>query len=269
MKNIFKILAMVLLTSATQVQAANDTVRILRDSAEGVFTAAELEAKAYAVQYFKTKNPAYSEKELTYEGVDFSQLLVELKITDMQNKFIVVTCLDGYRPVIDGALLSHHHALLATKENPVLEKATPDKKWSLVKMGEKLVSPGPFYLVWDEMKETYPNGWPFQVAAISIVNKKDFADFRDLAPTGAFNEKTAAGHQIFMNRCSVCHSIRYVGPKGKAPDLAYVVRYRNNEYIANTIRTGRGVMPSFKSSLKETEIQSLIAFLQNQSEREK
>lgn len=212
------------------------------------------------------ENPAYNKKRITYRGFPLRELLQRLSgLPSMNDYKIVVTCLDGYRPVLDATIFSSGRALLAYQEDVVNDPSqkTPDGLWTQVKLGKDMVSPGPFYIVWDSATGTYPQGWPFQIVEILLVPQNEFEDLKQLAPKGPFDALATQGFHTFTETCMVCHSIRYVGPLGKAPDLAYVTDYRDSAYLSALIQSGRGAMPAFASVLSKAQIAGVIQYLKN------
>lgn len=235
--------------------------------ARSEFTIAEIQKKIALQNVNLQKNPNYENKPMAYEGVNLKSLIASVlpSVASRLSQYkIVFTCLDGYRPVLDGDILNDGNAYLVTRELNPGENGVKAKSgnFTLLKAEAKMVDPGPFYLVWDSAAH-FPDAWPYQVADISLVLKTEFAETAQLAPRGDFDTATASGYQVFLKNCTACHSIRYIGPHGRAPDLAYVVGYRSEDYIRTTLKNGRGMMPAFKEILKPAEIIQLIAYLKN------
>jgi len=232
------------------------------------YNLSELKKKYKEIKINIDKHPAYNNSTKQYLGFDFLNLMQSdlVNIGNFDDYKVIITCTDGYRPVLELNLFTQHKAYLAYREDNLSETAdlSPDKMWTLVKLGEKLVSPGHFYLIWDS-KSTYPDGWPFQIQEISLVRKNEFEDYKKLAPVGAFNARISKGYDLFVQNCSVCHSIQYVGPHGKAPDLAYVTGYREEKYILNLLKNGRGAMPSFDKVLSHDQKLSIYEFLKSKA----
>ncbi len=241
------------------------------------FKLEELKNKLKEQSFIVSTNPAYSNSSISYQGFDFKEILATFGESLNLDEFkIVVTCKDGYRPVLDPKLLRQGRAFLAFRETlpGKVGELTYDSLWSKVKMGESYVSPGPLYLVWDTIT-TYPTGWPFQIVEIALVPNSQLNNISPVAPIGAgnleldsFNNSDnksdyQSGYKSFTQNCSVCHSIRNVGPHGKAPDLGYVTGYRDDSYILNILEKGRGAMPSFKSILQEKDALNIIKYLKS------
>ncbi len=210
------------------------------------------------------QNPAYGNKSMAYRGFSFQEILEKVAPgVNLADYKILVTCLDNYRPVLDVSTLSQGRALLAYREEtPDPKNVSDDGLWTKLILNEKMVSPGPFYIVWDTTA-TYHQGWPLQIAEILLVPNADFKEFVALAPKGNYDSVVTAGFHKFVENCAVCHSVRYVGPLGKAPDLAYVTDYRSADYIQTILRTGRGAMPSFTGVLSAADVLALRKYLEN------
>ncbi len=196
---------------------------------------------------------------IKYEGVNFSRFVATLgrKITD--DDLVIITCTDGYRPVLQGEIFKDGKAILAYKEVEPSKRITKDGRWTKVKMEDEFVSPGPYYLVWPSQKG-HKHSWPYQIQSIEIKRKEDFVEFSKIKPKGA---TALEGFEVFKSKCIKCHSIFYIGPKGKAPDLAYVMGYRTKSYIKNRIRRGRGKMPPFsKSMISDEQITQIQEYLE-------
>jgi mono/diheme cytochrome c family protein len=85
-----------------------------------------------------------------------------------------------------------------------------------------------------------------------------------VARTPARAAEQDAGVQPFQVHCAMCH-----GPDGKGdtvigksagiPDLhAAVVQQQSDEYLADFIANGKGMMPPFKNSLSSEQIHALV-----------
>jgi len=78
----------------------------------------------------------------------------------------------------------------------------------------------------------------------------------------------AAGSATFRTKCAMCHGQdgagSEVGKSMNVPDLrSPVVQKLTDGQIAQIISDGKGGMPSFKSSLSEDEIHSLVAHVRS------
>lgn len=87
--------------------------------------------------------------------------------------------------------------------------------------------------------------------------------------TGALTFSIAAmaadpinGGQIYQAQCSNCHGASGVSSIPGVPDFSRGEGlFQPDSTLANTVRTGKGVMPGFQGILKESEIFDVIAYL--------
>ncbi len=238
----------------------NDTLVVKIDEMKETsisFDQWEKKYSKYITELKVTSHPNYK-NVINYRGITFSSFLKDNYREIKKDDLIIVTCTDGYRPVLDGNLFQDGKAVLAFSEVEPKENITEDKRWTKVKMENELVTPGPYYLVWPSM-EGHKHSWPYQIQKIEILKKDKFEEFSKIRPK---NKNAYLGFEVFKNKCIKCHSIKYIGPKGKAPDLAYVMGYRSNDFIKNRIRKGQGKMPPFsKLQLKESDIDEVLKYL--------
>jgi mono/diheme cytochrome c family protein len=78
----------------------------------------------------------------------------------------------------------------------------------------------------------------------------------------------AVGKVIFRTKCAMCHGPdgggSEVGKSMNVPDLrSTVVQKLPDARLAQVIAKGKGGMPSFKSSLSEDQIHSLVAHIRS------
>jgi mono/diheme cytochrome c family protein len=76
----------------------------------------------------------------------------------------------------------------------------------------------------------------------------------------------SAASATFRLKCTMCHgpdgSGSEVGKSMNVPDLrSQVVQNQSDAQLAQIISDGKGGMPSFKSSLSEDQIHSLVAYV--------
>src|SRR6202521_3269848 len=79
---------------------------------------------------------------------------------------------------------------------------------------------------------------------------------------------SAAGSATFRTRCAMCHgqdgSGSEVGESMNVPDLrSAVVQKLPDAQLAQIIADGKGGMPSFKNSLSEDQVHSLVAHVRS------
>ena len=216
----------------------------LRNSFKGGLT--KLEVK---------EHPNYSGQTINYRGVLFNKIIESFSRKITSEDLIIITCTDGYQPVLKGEYFIDNKAVLAYEEVSPKNRISEDGKWTKVKMEDEYVTPGPYYLVWPSVKN-HKHSWPYQIQKISVIKKTNFKQFSKIEPKA---NNTKEGFEIFKNKCIKCHSIKYIGPKGNAS----VVGYRTKSYIKNRIRKGRGKMPPFsKKLITDNEIGEVLKYLE-------
>jgi cytochrome c6 len=81
-------------------------------------------------------------------------------------------------------------------------------------------------------------------------------------------QSRAAAKAIFQAKCAMCHGPNGAGSEaGKSlnvPDLrSEAVQKLSDAELAKTISDGKGGMPSFKSSLSEAQIHTLVSYVRS------
>jgi mono/diheme cytochrome c family protein len=137
-------------------------------------------------------------------------------------------------------------------------------RFSEVDQGKAKISPGPFYVVWENGALDVP--WPYQLVKVEAVAWA--TKFPRVVPPKVSADSTVMkGFILFKNDCIRCHSINLqggdVGPELNAPQN--VTEYWRPEVLQDFIRDAPGFrfkskMPSF-TSLKSEQISQLIAYL--------
>lgn len=231
--------------------------------------------------------PAYHQPK-AYRGVSFKKILRWLLglpkgvdsrefVSRLKNYVVEITCTDGYQPVLDAEMFfnDQQKALLAYQE---LDSSNwwsfayrVDVPWSILKDNGNEVNPGPFYLVWNTA-ETFPSGWPYQVAKVRLVSKLESVK-RQLSQSpegfkGNLNQFNN-GAKIFTNNCMSCHAINGVGANGgRAPDLGEALP----NVTDNDIRTVW--LPKMEDGLiikklSQVDIDNLIGYLRDKTAKTK
>lgn len=239
---------------------ADDSLRIKTDKKELLVHYSEWMSryKKYLKKLVVIDHPNYEGRK-SYVGVSFNKFIQQELRSFSDEDLIIITCTDGYRPVLDAKVFKDGKAILAIREDSPSKRITKDRRWTKVKMENEFVTPGPYYLVWPS-QENHKHSWPYQIQSIEVRKKKNFNEFLKIKPK---SEVARKGFETFKSKCIKCHSIFYIGPKGKAPDLAYVMGYRTKSYVSNRIRKGRGKMPPFsKAMISDNEVEEVLKYLE-------
>ena len=206
-------------------------------------------------------DPIYKSKK-SYDGFRLTDVFKLAGFAaDQAADEIVFTALDGYSPNVSFEATQHHVAYLVFQEHGKQEEFEP------VQQGKTRLSPGPYYLVWEEgskVGDAIP--WPYQLVKIEVAN---FAEkYSLLYPGGAAADSPERrGFVVFMSECIRCHSINLqggeIGPELNAPKN--VTEYWRLEVLQAFIKDAPGFryeskMPAF-SQLSNAEVASLISYL--------
>lgn len=173
---------------------------------------------------------------------------------------IVFTAKDGYSPNVSLENVKAHKAFLTFQEHGRKED------FELVPQGKAMLSPGPYYLVWQEglaLAEKVP--WPYQIVKIEFVDfrQKYAAAYPEGGPAAA-----RKGFTIFKEQCIRCHSINLlggeIGPELNTPKS--VTEYWRRDVLPRFIKQAsqyraKSKMPDF-THLSDADVAHVIAYLQ-------
>lgn len=143
--------------------------------------------------------------------------VLQLAKIDLSAKLdeIVFTAKDGYSPNTSFENLRKHRAFLAYQEHGTVES------FGEVEQGKAMVSPAPFYVVWEEGKKlSHEVPWPYQLVKIEVVDTAK--KFANVYPKNAKpGSSVMKGFTIFKDQCLKCHSINLqggdIGPELNTP----------------------------------------------------
>ncbi|HEY6634046.1 MAG TPA: cytochrome c [Acidimicrobiia bacterium] len=71
----------------------------------------------------------------------------------------------------------------------------------------------------------------------------------------------ATGEEIYAQLCSNCHGDDLSGGVGPALGPGSAAEGESDEFLEFTIVNGRGRMPSFESSLDDTQLDRLVGYI--------
>jgi mono/diheme cytochrome c family protein len=74
----------------------------------------------------------------------------------------------------------------------------------------------------------------------------------------------AGGEEIYLELCSNCHGAQLQGGLGPALGPGSNSAGQPDEFLRVSITEGRGRMPSFSSTLSESQVDRLIAYLRQE-----
>ncbi|MGH3649319.1 MAG: c-type cytochrome [Acidimicrobiia bacterium] len=77
----------------------------------------------------------------------------------------------------------------------------------------------------------------------------------------------ATGEELYANLCENCHSADLSGRIGPDIGPGSPSATEPDEFLEFTIMNGRGRMPSFSSSLDETQLERLVGYIREVQDR--
>ena len=208
-------------------------------------------------------DPAYRTPTLfwAYTYKDFLKLSGLLQGSD--NPTLALEAADGYQFTLQAAVLNKPgcHVAFALGQKKGDEKFP----WKNFAHGKEPISPGPFYIVWQDGFTTNDSRpWSWQLVAISLYDPKKQ---NSLKPKDPRHNK---GFQIFQTHCQKCHSINLIGgaigfemnvPKN-------VTEYLNFDYFqsfAQSPRSYRARSPMPEQKLSTQDFKAVWDYLQDKS----
>jgi mono/diheme cytochrome c family protein len=206
---------------------------------------------------------------VTYTGIPLESLLQylyprEWKEFDGEVHF---HALDGYLSIVDAEKARQGTAYMAF--------ARADGKPFVIDNNhqqEHDVPLGPFYLVWDNVKnqgqqESNSYAWPYQVYRVALVSD---AMLLKLQPVAA-SPSVEAGFDAYKDNCLSCHNINGFGGKKFGMDLREAIKGRSRsdlrDWIDNPVAINRFTAmppldPGITGENRERVINQIIDYLQ-------
>lgn len=224
-------------------------------------------AKALKEETFTVKeHPVYDNTTVTYAGYYFKDVInylaSKLQIKNTSDLVFSIWSSDNFSAFVTNEDLMSGTAFFAIREiNSENKKSlkTADGLWTSI---EKHGSPGPFYLVWDNPKDTYWQKWPFKIVEITFVSKALKSRFDKISPGDDFME--TKGYRLVLNNCTSCHQVAGVGLGNMGPDLKALGQFRSEKDFNKQIRTPKGRMISFPETvLSDEDIKAMYLYLRS------
>ncbi|MFN5746170.1 MAG: c-type cytochrome [Methylococcaceae bacterium] len=176
-----------------------------------------------------------------YQGAGFSALLT-LAYGERWKRaeLIKLVTRDGYQPVMPVSALSRHSGLMAYAASGA------DTFGRLGDGHGGMVDPGPFYLVWENIRDGAARKdpqlqWPWQVVAVELTRLS--REYPQAAPLPATSDQVRRGFNAFIQHCAQCHQIN--GEGGViGPELNYpvnVTEYWRAEWLPRFIANPQAI----------------------------
>jgi mono/diheme cytochrome c family protein len=254
---------------ATSAWAAEPLLRVTGGGVTRQFTGTDLLARSDAATLDVPHDAAYG-RAMAYRAVPLRDLLADLPPDAADT--IEARATDGFvsqlpRPLVEGAAV------------PWVAVEDPRHPWP--QLPGKIVSAGPFYLVWQNPEATGVSSeqWPYALAALTAV-----ASPAQRWPAIAVNPSLAPdaparrGQAVFITNCLPCHQLGGNGEGTMGPDLLQpmpAVIYFTESGLRPLIRNPSSVrhwpaqqMPAFdRATIPDADIDAVIAYLRYLSAR--
>ena len=204
-----------------------------------------------------------------YTGFPANDLLTVVYGQSWKNtEEILFTCSDGYQPSIPSMKFKKYKSYLVY--------ASPERReFTLVNelQNNEPVRLGPFYLVWDnvknpELKSEGGSDWPYQVVSVDLISFSE--RFPNMASPNNSSEDVKRGFLAFRKYCMTCHTINGEGG-GKSVELNYpvsVTEYMKEPWLIRWMDNPTSVrynttMPALNPNAEDREliIKNIIAYL--------
>jgi mono/diheme cytochrome c family protein len=235
------------------------------------FTRDELLARHDSATLTISNDPAYS-GIVSYRAVPLRALLAVLPPD--AGDTLQARATDGFvaeipRRVIDGMAM------------PWIAVEDPAHPWPHLR--GKMVSAGPFYLVWQdpERARISPEQWPYALAALTVM-PSPIQRWPAIAvdPSVSENAPARRGQTAYIANCLPCHRLAGRGEGNVGPDLLHpmpATTYFTEPGLRTLIRDPAAVrswpglqMPAFDTaSLGDDEVDAIIAYLRYLAEPSK
>lgn len=199
-----------------------------------------------------------------YEGYDLRDLLARLpnlKQSNPQETLLVFTASDGYAPVM---LLSN--ALARRGVAAMRDVNSPQGNWQTFKQGKQLMTPAPFYMVWEDGEGFDEKDYPRAYKLVSLHLENAAAYYGAAYPR---EEQYKSGFKLFAKRCMRCHSVNLVGgvlgPELNVPKniTEYWEQSHLKTFIVNpSSYRARSKMPAH-TELTEQDIAAILAYIES------
>jgi cytochrome c2 len=219
------------------------------------------------------ENPTTSQA-VTYQGAALSALLSQVYGDRWRSAGLVkFETRDGYQPVVPVAVINQHAGLMAYAD------AGQDRLQVIGDGHGGTVDPGPYYLVWENIKDSGAKKdpwlqWPWQLAKVELTSME--REYPQTAPPLGASEAVMRGFNGFLSRCAKCHQINGEGG-AIGPELNYpvnVTEYWQNDWLPKFIAHPQAIrhnskMVGYKSSSPDpsAEIDDIVAYLRAMKDR--
>ena len=268
--NRFKQFLLILLVScAASVYAGESPTLTFRKNGEviRIMSIEEILQLKKEVEIVTVDNPTDS-KLHTYQGILLPVLLDQV-FGKAWKEFDIVKfkTSDGYQPVIPTESIKKGNGLISTGEKGF------QGFQKLQRLNGESVDPGPFFLVWENIKNARSKqdpwlSWPWQITEIELTSIA--REYPRSAPRDFKSNAAREGFLAFRQHCIKCHSVNGEGGS-VGPELNYpvnVTEYWREEWLVKfiadpqSIRANSRMIPLNREVKdRQAAIRSIIEYL--------
>jgi len=230
-------------------------------------------AEKIPVTGLTVENPTTSQAA-SYQGAALTALLSRVYGDRWKSAGLVkFETRDGYQPVVPVANINQHSGLMAYAD------AGQDRLQAIGDGHGGTVDPGPFYLVWENIRDSSAKKdpwlqWPWQLAKVELTSIE--REYPQTAPPPGAPESVMRGLNGFISHCAKCHQINGEGG-AIGPELNYpvnVTEYWQNDWLPKFIANPQAIRHNSKmvgyqsaSPEKSAEIDDIVAYLRAMKDR--
>ncbi|MGE0714610.1 MAG: cytochrome c family protein [Alphaproteobacteria bacterium] len=210
-------------------------------------------------------DPVYK-KTKRFEGYRLAELLRAAwpQVDQWANEGgeLVMTASDGYAPSMNLAHALANKGVIAVRD---LDQP-PGDPWEPFPKGAAMITPAPYYLVWEGVDPADPHfRWPYRLVRLSVEPFQ--RRYGAAAPPAGAGARAESGYRLFVQNCIACHSLNLIGgtigPELNVPKN--ITEYWSANHLAAFIRDplsyrAHSKMPSF-GGLPDGDRAAIIAYL--------
>ncbi len=266
--------ATILLGSCTSIPSQLDPLaeisfRVVTPNDQQEFRLSDLKENL-EITSLSVDDPVYQETKM-YEGFWLHDLLAYAGLSEeIEGDTVRFQAADGYEIIMpyDQFRQVRQRGLVAFRDI-----AAEREDWIEFPRGKDMISPAPFYLVWQTPSETgaeevVPSQfWPYQLVQMEVIN---FAETYDRIFPSQVEETSLVyrGFLLFEAQCLHCHSINLqggnLGPELNIP--MNITEYRTEDILIDFIKDAtryraNSLMPPFEEKLTDEQINDILGYL--------
>jgi len=261
------LLVMAALAGSLITEAAQPVLTITGGGRSKEFTTAALLGRSDTVSLVVQHDVSYK-RSMTYRAVPLLALLDQVR--DDRSDTVEARATDGFVSQLPLALI-----LTVAGAGAVAWLAVEDPAQPWPPLPQRNVSPGPFYLVWDQPQRSGVTSeqWPYALASLTLVESPVHRwPQLELPADRSADAAARVGQKAFFSFCLPCHRLNGGGGGEMGPDLGRpmnATQYLTEAGLRAIIRNPRAVrswpgqqMTGFDAqTLPEADLRALLIYL--------